>query len=134
MELLELELRRAEQWQQCAGVAVATVGAKLLGGEALAPREQRLALQLAGQEPALGLALSLLLNMAGDVQVEAKMVKKASAGKGGGWRGECVCCSVHVAWRRPAADAAGIPAGGAATASGHPCHCPGGRRPWRRAC
>ncbi|KAL4434411.1 hypothetical protein ABPG75_000852 [Micractinium tetrahymenae] len=77
MELLDLELRRAEHWQQREGVAVADVGAKLLAGEALAPSEARLAGLLARQEPLLYVGLSLLLNMAeADVGVEAKMVKK----------------------------------------------------------
>lgn len=77
MELMVLELRRAEHWQQREGVAVADVGAKLLMGEALAMRETRLAGMLARQEPLLYVGLSLLLNMAQtDVAVEAKMVKK----------------------------------------------------------
>lgn len=83
MELLDLELRRAEAWQQREGVAVADVGAKLLAAERLAPREARLALALARQEPALFLGLSLLLGMAEDVEVEARMVKKVGAGWAG---------------------------------------------------
>lgn len=85
MDLLDLELRRAEHWQQREGVAVADVGAKLLSGEPLAPGEARLAGALARQEPLLYVGLSLLLNMAeGDVSVEAKMVKKVGQGPQGG--------------------------------------------------
>lgn len=85
MELMVLELRRAEHWQQREGVAVADVGAKLLMGEALAMRETRLAGMLARQEPLLYVGLSLLLNMAQtDVAVEAKMVKKVRQGSGCG--------------------------------------------------
>ena len=88
MELLGLELRRAELWQQREGVAVADVGARLLRGEPLGPREQRLAVALARQEPLLYMGLSLLLNMAGDdVGVEQKMVKKVRCGWVGGWVG-----------------------------------------------
>ena len=89
MELLILELRRAEHWQQRNGMAVADVGAKLLRGEPLGGHEQRLAVAMARQEPLLYMGLSLLLNMAGeDVGVEQKMVKKVWCGVGwwaGGW-------------------------------------------------
>ena len=88
MELLDLELRRAEHWQQREGVPVADVGAKLLAREPLAPPEARLAAALARQEPALYLGLSLLLSMAEqDVRVEQKMVNKVR------W-GEEVCARV----------------------------------------
>ena len=77
MELLDLELRRAEHWQQREGVPVAYVGAKLLAREPLTPAEARLAEAMARQEPALYLGLSLLLAMAEqDVRVEQKMVHK----------------------------------------------------------
>ena len=79
MELLDLELRRSEHWQQREGVAVADVGAKLRSGEPLGGGEARLAAALARQEPVLYVGLSLLLNMAeADVGIEAKMVKKVS--------------------------------------------------------
>lgn len=77
MELLDLELRRAEHWQQREGVPVADVGSKLLAREPLSPAEARLAAAMARQEPALYLGLSLLLSMAEqDVRVEQKMVNK----------------------------------------------------------
>jgi hypothetical protein len=78
MELIDLELHRAAHWQQREGVATAGVGALLLAGLPLAPQEQRVALALARQEPLLYVGLSLLLNMAEDVVVERKMVKKVS--------------------------------------------------------
>lgn len=85
MELLDLELRRAEHWQQREGVAVADVGSKLLAYEPLSPAEARLAAAMARQEPALYLGLSLLLSMAEqDVRVEQKMVNKV-------WGGRCSC-------------------------------------------
>lgn len=81
MELLDLELRRAEQVQQREGVAVADVGAKLLAREPLAAAEARLSAALARQEPALYLGLSLLLSMAEqDARVEQKMVAKVGGG------------------------------------------------------
>lgn len=81
MELLDLEVRRAAHWQQREGVPAAELGAKLRGGEPLAPREARLAGMLAQQEPLLHVGLGLLLNMAeADVAVEARMVKKVRDG------------------------------------------------------
>lgn len=82
MELLDLELRRAEHWQQREGMAVADVGAKLLAREPLAAGETRLAAALARQEPALYLGFSLLLGMAEqDARVEQKMVHKVGCWK-----------------------------------------------------
>lgn len=104
MELLDLQLRRAEAWaahqdgagsgisatgsatggaacQASAAASLADLGGKLLAGEALGAGEARLAGALARQEPALCLALSLLLNMAeGGPGVEQKMVKKVGQG------------------------------------------------------
>jgi hypothetical protein len=79
MDLLDLELRRAELWQQQEGVAAADVGARMLRREPLQPEEQRLAVALARQEPLVYAGISLLLSMAEDAAVEQKMVKKVGA-------------------------------------------------------
>lgn len=76
MDIVELELRRAEHWQQREALSVVDVSAKLRLADLLSEREERFAAQLQRQEGLLFSALHLLLNMAEDAVVEQKMVRK----------------------------------------------------------
>ncbi|GAB4815647.1 hypothetical protein N2152v2_002693 [Parachlorella kessleri] len=76
LEIMDLEMRRCEHWEQREGLSAADICSKQLHQEMLNPKEQRLAGLLAQQEPLLYSCTYLLLNMAEDQTVEQKMLRK----------------------------------------------------------
>lgn len=80
MDIVTLELRRAEHWQAREGTSLLDVCARLRAGEPLGEREAQLAAALERQEVLLFAALHVLLNMAEEPTVEAKMMRRGLLG------------------------------------------------------